>query len=346
MARIFICGDTGQASLLDAVSSALLDQGHDVIRGPLNEVGVARTYSELERRSLIDTSDVAVFTTRHTCNRVLLESASRLKGVCFPVIGVETIDLAAANELGIIVGHGAVRGNVLGMAESTIMLILMLLYDVETNIGRLKEGQWRRPRHSSRQLEGKTIGLLGYGRIAKEMTARLHSFGVRIIVTSPRTRAEGLPPGVEKVELSKLLAESDVLCVLTGLTPQTKHLIGATELGLMKRGAYLVNTARGEIVDEGALYAYLAEGRIAGAALDTFAFEPLPPDSPLRTLRNVILTPHCVGHTVEGEAEFAPTMLENIRRILASELPLYCKNPEAEPAWRKRLAQLKVENAT
>ncbi|RQR51314.1 dehydrogenase [Burkholderia sp. Bp9140] len=346
MARIFICGDTGQATLLDSVSSALRDKGHDVVRGPLNEVGVVRTYSEVERHALIDTSDIAVFTTRHACSRVLLEGARRLRGVCYPVIGVETIDLDAANELGIIVGHGAVRGNVIGMAESTIMLILMLLYDVETNIGRLRNGQWRRPRHSSRQLEGKTIGLLGYGRIAKEISVRLHSFGVRIIVTSPRTRAENLPPGVEQVELSRLFAESDVLCVLTGLTPQTRHLIGFSELGLMKPDAYLVNTARGEIIEEEALYACLDEGRIAGAALDTFAIEPLPSDSPLRTLSNVILTPHCVGHTIEGEAEFAPTMLENIQRILAGELPLYCKNPEAEPAWRRRLAHLDVENAT
>jgi D-3-phosphoglycerate dehydrogenase len=117
-------------------------------------------------------------------------------------------------------------------------------------------------------------------------------------------------------------------------------MIDAEQLALMKPSAYLVNTGRGAVIDEAALVAALRARRIMGAALDTFEAEPLPGDSPLRALDNVILTPHCVGHTVEGFAELGPAMVENIERILAGELPLYCKNPEAEAAWRERLRRL------
>jgi phosphoglycerate dehydrogenase-like enzyme len=109
---------------------------------------------------------------------------------------------------------------------------------------------------------------------------------------------------------------------------------------MMKREAWLVNTGRGEIVEEGALFEVLQARRIAGAALDAFATEPLPQDSPFRALDNVILTPHSVGHTVEGVGAIEPALLENIRRILLDQLPLICKNPQAEPAWRQRLHRL------
>lgn len=340
MARLFIVTDTLQGPLIDAVADALAAQGHAIVRGPINASGVIKTYSAREQAMLFADVDVAIFTTRHLCSRATMEAATRLRGVAFPVTGVETLDLAAADELGIIVGHGAVRGNVIGMAESTIMLILMLLYDVETNIARLAAGQWRRPGHSSRSLDGKTIGLLGFGRIAREMASRLLPFGVTILTTSPRAKQSDLPEGVTKVDLPDLLAQSDVLCVLTGLTPETQGMIGAAELARMKSSAHLVNTSRGGVIDEAALHAHLAAHRIAGAALDTFAVEPLPAESPLRTLDNVILTPHCVGHTIEGTAEFAPTMIANVNAILAGELPPICKNPLAEPAWRQRLARL------
>ena len=340
MAHIFIVGDTGQTALLDGVAAALVERGHTVVRGPVDTPGILNTYDAAEQAALIALADIAVFTVRHACSRDLMAGATRLRGVCYPVIGVESLDLAAANDLGIIVGHGAVRGNIIGMAESTVMLMLMLLYDVQTNIARIAAGKWRRPGHHSHQLEGKTIGLIGFGRIAREVASRLAPFGVPILTYSPRARSENLPRAVRKVDLDTLLRDSDVVSVLTGLTPETRHMIDADKLALMKPSAYLVNTGRGAVIDEAALVDVLRARRIAGAALDTFETEPLPADSPLRTLDNVILTPHCVGHTVEGFEEFGPAMIESIERILAGRLPLYCKNPEAEPAWRERLSRL------
>ena len=343
MARIFICRDTAFASLLDEVAAHFSEKRHDVIRGPTQSGGV-RTYSASERAALMTDADIAVFTGRHACSAELLRECRRLRGVCFPVIGVETLDLAAADELGIIVGHGAVRGNVIGMAESNVMLMLMLLYDVQTNITLMKSGRWRRMGHHSHQLEGKTVGLIGFGRIAREVASRLAPFGVKILTHSPRARPEDLPAGVMKVGLDDVLRQSDVVSVLTGLTPETHGLIDRDKLGLMKPSAYLINTGRGAVIDEQALLEVLREKRIAGAALDTFANEPLPADSELRTLDNVIVTPHCVGHTVEGWNEFAPAMIENMERILSGRLPLYCKNPQTETAWRERLRQLEDQD--
>lgn len=340
MARIFICGDTGLAGLLAPVADTLAADGHQVIRGPLDIQGQVKHYSVAERAEWIDGADVAIFTGRHACPRELLAGARRLRGVCTPVTGVESVDLDAAAELGIIVGHGAVPGNTLGMAESTVMLMLMLFYDVQTNIRLIEGRQWRRAGHHSHQMQGRTIGLVGFGRIARLVADRLAPFGVSILTASPRTRPEDLPPHVRKVTLERLLAESDLVSILTGLSPATRHMIGAAQLALMKPGATLVNTGRGEIIDEQALFEALRDRRIAAAALDTFTVEPLPLDSKLRSLDNVILTPHCVGHTVEGWDELGAALVENTRRILKGDLPLHCKNPAVEPAWRARLRVL------
>ena len=311
MARIFIVGDTGQTALLDRTAAALEAEAHEVIRGPQDESGRLRCYSPAERAMLIDDADLAVFTTRHECSRVLMEGAKRLRGICYPVTGVETLDVAAASELGLIVGHGAVPENVVGMAEATLMLMLMLIYGVEGNIARMKSGAWRRPTPRARQLAGKTVGLIGFGRIAREVSARLRPFGVRILAFSPRARPEDLPHGVIKTDLPTLFRESDIVSVLATLTDETVIMVGAAELALMKPDALLVNTGRGAIVEEAALVAALRDKRIAGAALDAFAAEPLPADSPLRQLDNVILTPHCVGHTQESVAAIGPALLEN-----------------------------------
>ena len=342
MAHIFICGDTGQAPLLDSVARELSALGHEVVRGPLDEPGTVRRYSQAECAEFITSADVAVFTTRHECSREMMAAASRLRGICYPVIGVETLDLAAANELGIIVGHGAVRENVVGMAEANLMLMLMLLYRVQINIQLMRDGKWRRPIPIAQQMEGKTIGIIGFGRIASALAERLRPLGVHILTYSPRITQDRLPDHVRKVTLTELLRDSDLVTLLTGLTPETRHLLGSAEFSMMRPHAFIVNTGRGAVCDEEALYVALRDGIIAGAALDTFTIEPLPVSSALRSLENVILTPHAVGHTLDGAEAFGPAMVENIARILRGDLPLYCKNPQIESAWRLRLQQMSV----
>ena len=142
------------------------------------------------------------------------------------------------------------------------------------------------------------------------------------------------------VDLPTLLRTSDVVSVHVTLTSETRHLLGAAELRLMQPHAYLVNTARGGVLDEQALSQVLRDGVIAGAALDVFEQEPVAPESPLRTLDNVILTPHMIGHSRELMAALPPAAAENVLRVLRGEPPLYVKNPEVLPAWRQRLAAL------
>ena len=142
------------------------------------------------------------------------------------------------------------------------------------------------------------------------------------------------------VDLPTLLSTSDVVSVHVTLTDETQHMLGAAELRAMRPDAYLINTARGAAIDQQALYQVLKSGHLAGAALDVFEQEPLPPESPLRELDNVILTPHMVGHSQELMAAIPTAAAENVLRVLRGEAPLYVKNPEIIPAWRQRLASL------
>jgi D-3-phosphoglycerate dehydrogenase len=189
-------------------------------------------------------------------------------------------------------------------------------------------------------LRGKTVGLVGLGRIARGVVQRLAGWDVQVVACDPYVAQAAAPAGVRMVALDELLRESDVVSVHTTLTPETRHLIGARELSLMKPTAFFINTARGGMVDEAALYEALAAGRLAGAALDAFELEPLPLDSPLRSLPNVILTPHMIGHTREIFDAIPPAAIENVERLMRGEPPLYWRNPEVEPRWRERLARL------
>jgi D-3-phosphoglycerate dehydrogenase len=143
------------------------------------------------------------------------------------------------------------------------------------------------------------------------------------------------------VDLPTLLQSSDIVSVHVTLTHETRHLLGESELRLMRPEAYLINTARGGVIDEQALYHVLKERHIAGAAIDVFEQEPLDPESPLRQLDNVLLTPHMVGHSQELMAAIPPTAAENVLRVLRHEPPLYVRNPQVLAAWRQRLATLK-----
>lgn len=342
---VFICHDTVQDNMFADAARLLQEHGVRVVRGPRNEVGKRYHYSAEERAQLFSGIDVGVFSIRHAVTRELLQSAPRMRALCFPTIGVESLDLSAANDLGVLVAHGATQGNIIGMAEATIMLALNLLYKLADSEHRMKANIGKPDYPLAQCLMGKTMGFLGFGRISKAMALRLQPFDVRMITSSPRTPPESLPAGVRKVDLDTLMRESDVLCTLVSITPETRGIIGERELSLLKPSAYLINTGRGEAIDEAALYRALAAKQFAGAALDTFVVEPLPEDSPLRTLDNVILTPHMVGQTQESRDEFAPVIAENVLRMLRGELPVHCKNPEAAARWLSGFGKTEAASA-
>lgn len=331
---VFVTGDR----LGDQVSGLLEAAGCQVIRGPQPNPPALTRFPEEDWPQLFGETDVMVVSPRDVCPREVMEAAPRLRGVVSAVIGVDTIDMDAANALGLIVGHGAMPENYLGVSESTVMLIAALCLDLHGKEMLLRTHAPRPSRLRARMVRGRTIGLIGMGRTARGVVQRLAGWEVRIQACDPYVPQAEVPAGVTMVDLETLLRTSEVVSVHVTLTPETHHLLGEAELRMMRPDAYLVNTARGGAVDEEALYRILQDNVIAGAAIDVFEQEPLSPHSPLRTLDNVILTPHMVGHSQELMAAIPPTAAENVLRLLRGEPPLYVKNPETLEAWQKRLA--------
>ena len=333
---VFVTGDR----LGDQLTSLLEAKGCQVIRGPKPNPPALTTFPAADWPHLFSETDVVVVSPRDVCTREIMEAAPRLRGIVSGVIGVDTIDMEAANDLGLIVGHGAMPENYLGVSESTVMLIAALCLDLHGKEAILRTNAPRPPQLRARMVRGKIIGLIGMGRTARGVVARLAGWNVRLQAYDPYVRQTEAPDGVKMVTLETLLRTSEVVSVHVTLTPETRHLLGESELRMRRSDAYLINTARGGVIDEAALYRVLQDNVITGAAIDVFEHEPLSPDSPLRTLDNVILTPHMVGHSQELMAAMPPAAAENTLRILRGEPPLYVKNPEAMEAWQKRLAQL------
>jgi D-3-phosphoglycerate dehydrogenase len=290
--------------------------------------------SFLVNASALADADILLAAGDLPCTRLLMEGAPRLRAVISPFIGTEGFDECAATDLGILIANGHTAENAESMAEATILLMLASLYDLHGSEAVLR-GTMPRPEHSRAfMLRGKTVGMIGYGKIARAVTTRLAPWGVRLLAWS-RT-ADPAAAGVHWVSLDELLRTADVVCVLVGLNAGTRGLLDADRLRLMKPEAVLVNTARGGIIDEAALIGLVSERPGMRIALDTFATEPLPADSRLRGLSNCILTPHMLGHTVESHAVLPGVAVEAISRILSGEPPLYLRNPAAIPRWRQR----------
>ena len=220
-----------------------------------------------------------------------------------PITGFDLVDADALAAAGIPLTNAADATSV-AMAEYVVMATLALLKSLVWSDDQVRAGHW--PQHdvvarSLVDLQGKTVGLVGLGSAGRETALRLRAFGCTVVYNARSQRSSHVEEelGVQWCTLDELLATSDVVAILVDLNTHTRGLIGTHALASMKRTAFLVNPARGEIVDEAALTAALTTGDIAGAALDVFATEPLRPDSPLRGLDNVILTPHTAGATLE-----------------------------------------------
>ncbi len=213
------------------------------------------------------------------------------------------IDLAAAEALGIVIAKATGRFS-RGAAELAIGFMIALMRHIPAADRAMKDGVWHTP--MTRVLNAKTLGIVGLGHVGSHVAKIAGAIGMRILAWSPRLDARAAAAaGAEPAALDELLAQSDIVSIHATLAPELRGLIDARRLALMKRSAFLVNTARGAIVDEAALVAALAEGRIAGAGLDVFAEEPLPPNHALTKLPNVILTPHLGWPTDQAYADFA-----------------------------------------
>jgi phosphoglycerate dehydrogenase-like enzyme len=239
--------------------------------------------------------------TRFT--RELLEQLPDVRIIAQTGNHAHHIDLASARERGIVVAKAS-AGHSIGAAELAIGLAIAVMRRIPANDAAIRRGEWPTP--STPVLHGKTLGIIGLGRIGQHVAKLGSAFGMRVLGWSPRlTDDDASAAGAERRELDDLLREADIVSIHASMTTESRGLLDARRIGLLKPTAYLVNTARGPIVDEGALIAALTEKRIAGAGLDVFDREPLPVGHPLTTLSNVILTPHIGWPTDDGYQKFA-----------------------------------------
>jgi D-3-phosphoglycerate dehydrogenase len=336
---VFVGDDHVLGETLDAVAGALSARGYRIVRGAAQPAPAHTEYPPRSWPELFGQASAMLVSTRTRVPARLLASAPLLRGVVFPSIGTESVDLAAATRLGIVVAHGATPENFQSMAEATVMLAVALLLELPVRQQQFAS-RAARPATStltSRMLAGRTVGLVGFGRIAQEVVTRLDGWRVGRILAHTRTPPpRQCWPQVSFVDLGTLLEHSDVVSLHLPLTPETRALIGAAELARMGPGSVLINTARGGIVDEAALAHALTGGALGGAAVDTFAHEPPPADHPLRGCPNVILTDHIVGHTRELFDSLVPAAVDNITRLLSGRPPRHLRNPQVleHPRWR------------
>jgi len=235
--------------------------------------------------------------------RALLEQLVDVRVIAQTGNHAAHMDFAAAHERGIVVAQAS-GGYSIGAAELTIGLAIAVMRQIPRQDAAVRRGVWHTP--YTPVLHGKTLGAVGLGRVGTHVARIAKAFGMRVVGWSPRlTDAAAAAAGAERRELDALLAEADVVTIHVSLTPTSRGLLDARRLALMKPTAYLVNTARGPIVDEEALVAALAARRIAGAGLDVFDEEPLPTGHPLTALDNVVLAPHLGWPTDDGYRRFA-----------------------------------------
>ncbi len=251
--------------------------------------------------------------------RRVIEQARRLALISKYGVGVDNIDLAAASERGILVTN-APGANAISVAEMTIGLMISLSRRLREIQESFRQGGWRLT--AGRDLYGRTLGILGLGNIGKQVAIRARACGMSLLANDIVRYPDFCRQyDVEPVSLGRLLSESDVLTLHVPLTPLTRHIIGAKQLERMRHGSILIHTARGGIVDEAALHRALETRHLAAAAIDVFEEEPLGP-SPLRSLDNVILTPHIAGITDEAAQRIADRTFSNITAYLARRVPV------------------------
>ena len=287
-------------------------------------------FPEIAARGLADlqSADAIVTGRLMGIDADALRMVPRARVIALHTSGSDNVDLPEATRRGIVVTN--VKGvNAEQCAEFSIGLMLAVTRQIRTGDIAIREGAWASRTQTSLDLYGATVGIVGLGLIGRAAVRRLKPFGVRLLChTRTPDPAFGEEMGMSYTDLDTLLRESDVVSLYASLTPATRRMIGAREIGLMKPMAYLVNIARGELIDEPALVEALRTNRIAGAGLDVFETEPLL-DSPLFRLGNVVLTPHQAGLAASAKANAALRAVNNALAALDGRLPPDAINPEA-----------------
>ena len=302
--------------------------GMELLNNAVETVIVAPDHKIETIASLLDEDVTAVIVRFNVFNRELMEKAPNLKVISRHGIGVELIDLEAASERGIMVVNTPDAATV-SVAEHVIMMILALTKKMIFADRELKKGNYSvKDAYMPDDAEGKTLGLIGFGRIGREVAKRALGLGMNVTAFDPyMSQAAFDSIGVKKSDsMESLLANSDFVSLHTPLTPQTQHLMGEAQFKMMKPSAYFINCSRGQVVDEAALIESLQKKIIAGAGLDVFEKEPPDADNPLFKMDDVIVTPHSSSLTVNGTIKMAVGAVEQLLKVLNGEAPDYLVN--------------------
>jgi glyoxylate reductase len=349
--RVFVTRPVADAALRRLAETARVDLWDDDAPPPHAELIMHLRDSDAVLSMVSDRLDAAT-----------IAAAPRLVAISNLAVGVDNVDLAAATRAGVAVGH---TPGVLTETTADLAFALMLAAARRVAEGDrfVRAGRWRMwtPRLMlGRDVWGATLGVIGWGAIGQAVARRAAGFGMRVlyaahnsskstataapaksnhraVVQKPSATAPMIaPPAAECVELARLLAESDFISLNLPLRPQTRHLIGVRELAAMKRGAILVNTARGAVVDQGALAESLRSGHLGGAGLDVAETEPIAAGDPLLKLPNVVITPHIGSASHATRHRMAELAVDNILDVFAGRLPRNCANPAVKRATPKR----------
>jgi D-3-phosphoglycerate dehydrogenase len=261
----------------------------------------------------------------HPIGAALMDSAPRLRVIAKHGVGVDNIDISAATARGIVVTT-APSANDQAVADLTMGLLLAMLRRIPEATVSVKAGRWER--FLGCGLNGKVMGILGLGRIGQNVARRAKGFGVELIGADPFwPEAVAREIGIRRVEPNELFVQADFFSLHAPLTPETTGLVGEAAIARMKAGVWIVNTSRGKVVDEKAMYEALVSGKVAGYAADVFENEP-PVGSPLLALPNVIATPHMGTHTRESLKLMGDRVADAVLRVLRGERPEFVVNPE------------------
>jgi len=301
--------------------------GMEMVRGVADIKILRRTYppvpeiTEEEIIKEIYDVDAVVGVPLLPLTKRVIQAAPNLKIIAQHALGYDNVDLEAATENKVLVTIALEEGPH-AVAEHAIGFMLALSRKFQVATDSIKRGEWNQAEMRGMELLGKTVGIIGLGRIGSTLAKMAQAFGMRVIAYDPYVSEEkARDKGVELVNLSHLLKESDYITIHASLTEETKGLIGQKEFEMMKSGVFIINCARGAIIDEEALYQELIKGHVAGAALDVFSKEPPPTEHPLFQLSNVLFTPHTAGFTMESSVRLSTSVAEDIVAVLKGKLP-------------------------
>ena len=319
------------------ISDPLSDLGQDMLTRAGLQVDVKTDLKPDQLRAILPEYDALLVRSGTQVTADLIAAADRLKVIARAGVGIDNVDVPAASQRGIIVAN-APTGNVVAAAEHAVALLLALARHIPAAHHSMARGEWNRKDFMGVELRDKTLGTLGLGRVASNVARRAQGLDMRTLAYDPCVSADYANNlGVELVNLDRLLAESDFISIHLPLTEQTRGLLNAERLAQCKAGVRIINTARGDIIDEADLLAALDSGHVAGAALDVFCQEPPPPDSRLRSHPRLIVTPHIGGSTAEAQDQVAIDAVLQVIDVLAGRPARYAVNAPLIPPGQVEL---------